>query len=186
VAAAVDHLRGLAAPLDLDRVDVVGHSAGGHLALWAASRGRLPEGAPGAISGQPAVPLRLAVAMAGVCDLAGGFRDWHGGAVLALMGASPERDPARYAAADPIALVPAAVPVLLVHGIADDVVSIRLSRDYAAAARAAGGTVSLVEIEGFEGRHRAHVYPASEAWRTVLERLGAPGAEQPAFSGAGL
>ena len=47
VAAALDHLTGLDAPLDLGDVIVVGHSAGGHLALWAASRPGLEPGDPG-------------------------------------------------------------------------------------------------------------------------------------------
>ena len=47
VAAAIDHLPQVDAPLDLDRVSVLGHSAGGHLALWAAGREQLPDGAPG-------------------------------------------------------------------------------------------------------------------------------------------
>ncbi len=172
VAAAIDHLAKLDAPLDLTQVILVGHSAGGHLALWAASRERLSAEAPGAISAPAAVPVRKVVSMAGVCDLAGAFRVWRGGAVLELMGASPERDPARWATADPVALAPASAPVLLVHGRADEVVTIRLSRDYAAAARAAGGDVTLVELEGREGSHRAPVYPTSRAWRTAVEWLG--------------
>ena len=48
VAAAVDHLAEIDAPLDMARVSLLGHSAGGHLALWAAGRDRLPQGAPGA------------------------------------------------------------------------------------------------------------------------------------------
>ncbi|MHB8531356.1 MAG: alpha/beta hydrolase family protein [Solirubrobacteraceae bacterium] len=175
VAAAIDHLATLDAPLDLEQVTVAGHSAGGHLALWAASRTRLPAGAPGAISADPALPLRSAVSMSGVCDLEGAFRTWHGGAALDLMGVSPDRDPARWAAADPRALAPAPVPVLLLHGRSDEVVTIRLSRDYAEAARAAGGDVTLVELDGLEGSHRASVYPTSEAWRTAVDWLG-PGA----------
>jgi acetyl esterase/lipase len=174
VAAAIDRLAALPAPLDLERVTLAGHSAGGHLALWAASRERLPAGAPGAIRGLPAVPVRRVVSMAGVCDLAGAFRDWHGGAVLDLMGAAPEQEPERWAAADPCALVAPASPVLLVHGRNDETVSVRLSRAYADAARAAGGDVTLVELEGHEGRHRAAVYPVSSAWQAVLRWLGAP------------
>lgn len=176
VAAAIDRLAELDAPLDLAQVVLVGHSAGGQLALWAASRARLPPGAPGAIDGAPVVPLRAVVAMSAVCDLAGAFRAWRGGAVLELMGVSPDRDPERWAAADPCALVPASVPALLVHGVSDEVVTIRLSRDYAATARAAGGEVELVELQGRDGAHRAAVYPSSGAWRTALEWLGLLGA----------
>ena len=72
VAAAIDHLDQLTAPLDLDAVTIYGHSAGGHLALWAASRGRLPEDAPGA---RPRVAAVAAVSAAGVCDLAQTYRE---------------------------------------------------------------------------------------------------------------
>ena len=74
VAAAVDHLADVQAPIDLARVSVLGHSAGGHLALWAAGRENLPQGAPGALDGEPAVILRRAIAQAGVCDLTGAYR----------------------------------------------------------------------------------------------------------------
>jgi acetyl esterase/lipase len=171
VAAAIDYLPELDAPLDLERVDILGHSAGGHLALWAAAREKLPRGAPGFIDGAARVRPRRVISQAGVCDLEGAFRRWRGGAVLALMGASPEQAPDRYDAADPMRLLPASMPVLLVHGVADETVSVKLSRSYAQAAREAGGEVELVEIEGDAGRHRAHIDPRGEAWAAVLERL---------------
>lgn len=173
VAAAVDHLAGLDAPLDLARVSVLGHSAGGHLALWAASREKLAPGSPGAIVQGSFFSFRQVISQAGVCDLAGGYRDWHGGAVRGLMGGSPEELPERYAVGDPLALVPVQTPVLLVHGVEDKTVSVRLSREYARAARAAGGEVELVEIEGPAGGHRAHVDPRGAAWASVTERLAA-------------
>jgi acetyl esterase/lipase len=174
VAAAVDHLSTLDAPLDFGRVSMVGHSAGGHLALWAAGREKLASGAPGAISGEPRVRLRRVIAQAGVCDLVGGYRMWQGGAVRALMGGSPDELPDRYAAGNPLANVPLTMPVLLVHGVLDETVSVRLSRAYAAAALAAGGDVELVEIEGHAGRHRAHIDPRGPAWAEVTRRLERP------------
>ncbi|HEV2924093.1 MAG TPA: alpha/beta hydrolase [Solirubrobacteraceae bacterium] len=171
VAAAIDHLERLDAPLDLTRVCVLGHSAGGHLALWAASREELPSGAPGQVAGGPPVPLRQAIAQAGVCDLAGAYRRWRGGPARALMGGGPEEFPDRYAAADPAALLPLRMPALLVHGVLDEVVSIELSRSYAGMARAAGAEVELVEIEGAAGRHRTHLDPRSAAWAAVTQRL---------------
>jgi acetyl esterase/lipase len=179
VAAAIDHLDGLHPALDLARVDVLGHSAGGHLALWAAGRTRLPTGAPGAIAGRPRVPIARAISLAGVCDLAGAYRDWHGGAVRELMGGSPDRLPERYEVADPLRRVPLAMPVLLVHGALDETVSVRLSRTYAAAASAAGGEVELVEIEGAAGRHRAFIDPRGAAWAPVAARLELQAAEAP-------
>jgi dipeptidyl aminopeptidase/acylaminoacyl peptidase len=113
------------------------------------------------------------IALAGVCDLALGFREWRGGAVLGLMGASPEEEPERFANADPVAHVPLAVPALLVHGVADEVVSVRISRSYAQAAAAAGADVDLVEIDGEPGRHRAHIFPEGPGWEAVLRWLDA-------------
>jgi acetyl esterase/lipase len=174
VAAAIDHLAEVNAPLDLDRVGVLGHSAGGHLALWAAGREQLPPGAPGQLDDEPRVRLTRVIAQAGVCDLAGAHRLWRGGAVEALMGGSPQDLPERYAAGDPMRLLPSSVPALLVHGTLDETVSVELSRGYALAARATGGGVELVEIAGAAGRHRAHIDPRGEAWAAVTARLSAP------------
>ena len=180
VAAAIDHLRSVPAPLDLARVSVVGHSAGGHLALWAASREHLAAGAPGAPApGEEPLALRAAVSLAGVCDLAGAYHAWRGGPVQKLMGGSPEEVPERYAAADPMALLPPSSPVLLVHGLADQAVGVKFSRRYDDAARAAGADVELIEVEGAAGAHRAHIDPRSGAWTLVAEWLA------PAMEGNG-
>jgi acetyl esterase/lipase len=168
VAAAIDHLRTIDAPLDLERVTLLGHSAGGQLALWAAGRADLPNGAPGA---DPALRPIAAIAQAGVNDLATCYRETPGGAVGWLMGGSPEQFPERYAIADPIGRVPLPLPVLLVHGTEDRTVSVRRSRNYAAAARAAGAEVELVELAGEAGGHRRHVDPDSEAWAVVTHWL---------------
>ncbi len=186
VAAAIDLLDGLHPALDLERVDVLGHSAGGHLALWAMGREKLAAGAPGAIAGRARVRLRRAVSLAGVCDLEGAYRDWHGGAVRALMGGSPKRLPDRYEAADPMHQLPPTIPVLLVHGVEDETVSVRLSRDYARAANATGGEVELVEIDGEAGRHRAFVHPRGAAWAPVLSWLGQSHGSASAGAGAAI
>ncbi len=118
--------------------------------------------------------LQRVISQAGVCDLAGGYREWRGGAVRALMGGSPRaicpsatRSPTRWPN------VPLEVPALLVHGVLDETVSVRHSRDYAGAALAAGGEVELVEIEGEAGRHRAHIDPRGAAWAAVTRWLAA-------------
>ena len=77
--------------------------------------------------------------------------------------------PERYAAADPMQLIPLGVPVLLVHGAGDQTVPVVRSRRYAQAARAAGDRVELVEPS--PGGHRAHLDPRSEAWRIAAEWL---------------
>ena len=119
VAAAADAVVGLEG-VDASRVATVGHSAGGHLALWLAARHRLPEGAPGA--GPRLRPLG-AVSQAGVSDLVAGARaGLGGGACQALLGGEPDDVPERYAVASPAALLPLGVPQLLVHGARDDLV----------------------------------------------------------------
>ena len=168
VAAAVDHLLELPAELNTRDVTVLGHSAGGQLALWAASRGRLQAGAPGA---GPRIEPVAAVSAAGVNDLAQSWREVPQGVVGRLMGGGPDELPERYAVADPIALVPLAIPVLLVHGSDDTTVSVRRSRNYARAARAAGASVELVEIPGPAGAHRSHVFPGSPSFAAVLRWL---------------
>jgi acetyl esterase/lipase len=168
VASAIDRLAGVRAPLDLEDLTVLGHSAGGQLALWAAGRARLPAGVVGSV---PVLSPRRAVSQAGVCDLRGAYRLWRGGAVRALMGGSPEEFPERFALADPVARVPLELPVLLVHGVEDTIVSVALSRSYRDAARAAGGTVELVELPGEAGLHRAHIDPRGAAWAPVARWL---------------
>jgi acetyl esterase/lipase len=164
VADAIDQLCEL--DLDLSRVVAIGHSAGGHLAAWAAGRPRLPTAAPGS---SPRVLLTGVVAQAGVLDLRTGAAQGVGGtAIPDLLGGRPEDVPERYEWADPIAAVPLAVPVLCVHSRSDDSVPFAQSEAYVAAARRAGGDAELVE---FEGDHMAHVEPGSTAWQAVIGSL---------------
>jgi acetyl esterase/lipase len=167
VATAVDLLASAAPGLPLDRVAVAGHSAGGQLALWIAGRHRLPPGAPGA---GPRVRPVAAVAQAGVVDLVAAARDGVGnGAVVDVLGATPDADPVRYALTSPMALVPLGVPVLLVTGDLDDVVPPALSASWAAAATAAGDDVTL-HVEPGEG-HMGHVDPSSRVWAVARQWL---------------
>jgi acetyl esterase/lipase len=169
VANAFDALAELDADLDLDRVVAIGHSAGGQLALWAAARGRLRTGDPGA---GPRVAVGAAVSQAGVVDLASSYRaGWT--AVHRFIGGGPDELPERYRVADPIAQVPLAIPVLLVHGVEDATVSIARSRAYARADAAAGGSAALAEIPGRAGRHRAHIDPGGVAWSRARDWLAA-------------
>ncbi|HEX8647257.1 MAG TPA: alpha/beta hydrolase [Thermoleophilaceae bacterium] len=153
VAAGIDLLAELRDPrLDLAAVDVVGHSAGGQLAVWAASRedGR--------------VPIRRVVVQAAVLDM-----EWAGEPAAELLGGRPDEVPERYAATDPMRLIPLGKPVLVVHGAGDETVPLRKSREWAEAARAVGDDVELVEPE--PGGHRIHIDPRSEAWRAVAAWL---------------
>lgn len=159
VAAAVDHLQVLAGPerLDIERVCVVGHSAGGQLALWVAGRRMLPVGAPGAA---PRVVPCAAVGQAPVASLRDGWQLGDAAAVD-LIGSGPQEAPERYALADPVAWVGHGVPVLLVHGDGDDTVPVDQSERYEAAASAAGDRVQLAYLPG---DHDSVIDPASELW----------------------
>ena len=170
VACAIDHLDEIRtdARLDLSRVVAIGHSAGGHLAAWAAGRPRLPEGAPGAA---PRVPVTAAVSQAGVVDLRLAYElGLSKGVVGDLLGGGPDRFAARYALASPAELLPLGVPVLLTHGGRDDIVPPSVSESFAAAARAAGEEFELVLLEDED--HFGHIDPANPLWAAVLEWLG--------------
>jgi acetyl esterase/lipase len=175
VAAAVDLLGGAASEaarragraLDLDRVVLLGHSAGGQLAAWAASRTRLPAGAPGA---GPRVLARGVVSQAGVLDLVAGADQGLGaGAVVDLLGGPPTAQAGRYAIASPAALVPAPCPVVAVHGTADTTVPPDQSRRYVDAALAAHGQARLRMLDGAD--HFRLIDPADPAWFAVRDEV---------------
>jgi acetyl esterase/lipase len=165
-AAAHDHLR-THPRVDLARTATVGHSAGGHLALWLASRHRLSPGAPGAAPGVPSPAL--AVGQAPVADLREAARLGLGsGAVDAVLGGTPADVPDRLAAADPLGLLPTGVPTVCLHGESDDVVPVSQSEAYVSRA---GSTARLVRLPG---GHFEHVDPTSAevaALRDVLLAL---------------
>jgi acetyl esterase/lipase len=175
VARACDYLEHLGAryPLDLTRVVSVGHSAGGHLALWLAARPRIAErGLDPQQLFATAAALRLkgAVSLAGVADLEEGWRLHLGrDAVAELLGGPPTAFPERYRLASPAALLPLGVAQLLVHGTNDDRVPIEISRGYLAQARSAGERPRLVELS--EVDHFALIDPHSAAWQTTVEAL---------------
>ncbi len=162
VAAGIDRLAGL--DLDTSRVVTLGHSAGGHLAAWAASRGRFDRWAGG-------VGVTHVISQAGVLDLvAGSTDDLGGGAVAGFLGHEPTSADARL---DPRRQVPLDQPVWCVHGTADGNVPYAQSESYVAAATAAGASAQLVTIE--DGDHFVLIDPASDAWaRTlgVLDTIG--------------
>ncbi|MFB0836180.1 alpha/beta hydrolase family protein [Arthrobacter halodurans] len=168
VAAGIDLLAPVLGSLGLEPgpVVVVGHSAGGHLGAWAAGRHTLPAGAPG--SG-PAVRPAGVVSQAGVLDLAeAGRLGLSDGAARELMGADPERDPERWALADPARMLPIGVPVVALHGDADDAVPDALSRGYARAARAAGDPARFAWMPG---DHFAPITPGTAAWEACVDAL---------------
>ena len=147
------------------RVVLAGHSAGGHLALWAAARHRLGAGPAWRLAAAP----RWAgvVALAPVSDLAACHRaGLSNDAAGELLGGGPGEQPGRYAATDPASLIPLGLPVQIVHGTDDGNVPCAMSRRFAARARAAGDEVVLTELAGCG--HFDVIDPLSPAWPAVL------------------
>ena len=147
LVAARAHLR------QFDRAVAIGHSAGGHLALWLAAEGAVDA----------------AAALGGVCDLEDAFRaDLGDGAVAELLGGGPNEAPDAYALADPGRRLPIGRPQLLVHGSADDRVPIEHARRYEARARAAGDDCRLLELDA---GHFEPIDPRSDAWPSIVAAI---------------
>jgi acetyl esterase/lipase len=146
VGAAIDLLADLDG-VDRSQVVAIGHSAGGHLAAWAATREH------------PRVPLTGVVAQAGVLDLerARELR-LSNGVVDRFLGGHPT------SVASPTERLPLGVPTLLIHGGLDDVVPVEISERFA---RASGATLVVEPDED----HYGHLDPRSPLWKAVIEWL---------------
>lgn len=151
------------ARVDLARLGIVGHSAGGHLALWAAA--------------QPGIRVRSVVSLAGVTDMTAAARDrldeedGKPPAAVELLGGGPEELPDVYRLASPIRLLPLGPGVAqsIVHGDADDRVPIGQSLDYYVAAEAAGDVVSMSRYPTMG--HFEVLDPEHASWRASVNHL---------------
>jgi len=167
VAAALD---ALAEHTPAASVVLVGHSAGGHLALWAAARRRLPATAPHGL-GRPAVVVPdLVVSLAGVSDLTeAADRRLSDDAVVGLLGGTPAEIPDVYRLACPLRLLPLGVPQVAAHGTRDTSVPLDLTTLYAAAA---GPECVPMILPGAD--HFDVIDPTSAAWAAVVTCLPSP------------
>jgi acetyl esterase/lipase len=175
VGRAVDHLRALAGDynLDLGRVVVVGHSAGGHLAMWAAGRGRLPAASPLFV----ADPLRVrgVIDLAGPVDLTANIQGYEAlcrdSVITSLLGGTPAAVPDRYAQASPIKLLPLGIPQVLVLGAHEEFVPLPLAEAYVQAATGAGDRARLIVIPGVG--HFETASPHASTWSQVESAIRA-------------
>ena len=177
---ATDHLRKLSANhhLDLDRVITIGHSAGGHLALWTAARHKLPVKSP--LWTADPLPLRGTVVLGGPGDLRSFIphadAECRQGVVTELLGGPgvsseklEQRVEGRFRCGSPVELLPLGLPQVMISAEHDWVVPPELGEAYAAAARAAGDPVEHVIIPN-TGHHEFMV-PGSETWPAVRQAV---------------
>jgi len=169
VGQAVDYLRVLASQhaLDLGRVVIVGHSAGGHLATWAAARTRVPAGS--AIHFDEPLQVRGVLDLAGPLDLtaniAGYERLCRDTVITGLIGGTPAAVPERYAQASPMQLLPLGVPQVLLIGDREEFVPRPFAEAYVRAAAQAGDSVRLIVVP--EVGHFEIASPRASPWPRV-------------------
>ena len=160
IAAVFDQVTGIAAGhgADPERIIWAGHSAGGHLALWAAARPYFAADSPW----RGGCDARRVVSLAG-CGSLRLCAAWNldGGAAQNLLGGSPDEVPERYAVTDPAALIPPSIPVIHVHGTADNRVPLGMSQAFPVG--------RLIELPGTG--HFDLIDPESTAWATVRSAL---------------
>lgn len=172
VGAAADQLRALAAKhqLDLHRVVALGHSSGGHLALWLAARHKLPHDSP-LFRAKP-LPLTGVIGLAAITDLASyriGPPDSCHASVDQLLEGTPETQPQRYAQTSPLALLPLGVPQAFIDGSADRIVDPESVRTYVTAAQKAGDHAGIALIDG--DSHFDPVVAEGASWAQILIAL---------------
>ena len=165
VAAGTDFLKSVAdrCALDLSRIITVGHSAGGHLALWLSAPPRLPAASP--LFAADPLPVRGVLSLAGIPDLAAAVkREICPGACQALLGGLPAEVPERYRQASPRALLPLGVPHCHLLGLLDEVIPVDYLQQFVAVAEEDDDVqLELLPKVG----HYELIVPASVAWKAV-------------------
>ena len=173
VADGADYVRTLATlyPIDTARIVLAGHSAGGQLALWLASRHSLDRTSP--LFGGTPMPVRGVVSVGGIADL----REFYGRerntcgnpAVESLLGGIPDSVPARLRDASPIERLPLGVPSVHIAGDRDFIAPVAVREAYVTAATARGDKARVVTIVG-DGHFEA-MTPYKAAGRAVIDAI---------------
>ena len=162
--ALLDHARQYG--LSTNRIVVLGHSAGGHLALWLAARGRLPAASP--LRDPRRLRIEWVVSLGGIPDLATAKDACGEKTVARLLQGSRAADP--LADTSPAALLPGTAARILIHGGLDDTAPPALGRAYVAKARAKGDVRAWTYAIPDEG-HVEEIAPGSRTWAAVTTGL---------------
>ena len=171
IAAGADHLRQIAAKnqLDLTRVVAIGHSAGGHLALWLAARSKLPKSSE--LYVQDPLRLKGVVDLDGPGDLKATLplqQPVCGAPVITqLMGGSPEERAQHYREGSPIEMLPLGVPQEIFAGR----MFAAQTPTYVEAAKRAGDTVNATVAA--QSGHFVFIDPGSSTWSQVVQAIRA-------------
>ncbi|MET0279405.1 MAG: alpha/beta hydrolase [Pseudorhodoplanes sp.] len=180
VGAGADYARELAKryPLDLNNVISIGHSSGGHMALWLAARRKLASGA--VLYAEGAVPLKGVVSLSGPGDikrfmeLIPRFAD-----VLVQVhgGGTPENLAKNLKEGSPAELLPLGVPQIFITGDKDPAVPIQEAREYSVKASSAGDKVEVISVPGlhFESVDPGNATSGPEILNAALKLAGMTG-----------
>jgi acetyl esterase/lipase len=168
VGTALESLRQIAPTYDLDlrNIIVIGHSAGGQLALWAAARPHLAQASM--LRTANPLPIAAVISLSGIDDLesyrAAGPAACGGPQTIdALVGHDGQNS---YTDTSPARLLPIAVKQIIVSGELDPIVPARFANDYAAKAKAAGDDVTAITIP--DAGHFELIDPQSDAWAKIV------------------
>jgi len=172
VATAMDRLRTLAPEhkLALSRLVLVGHSAGGHLAQWAASRAKVPRASPLYVADP--LPVPTVISLGGLADLrneAALIKSSCDRDTAQLAGLASAERPDVFADTSPAEMLPVGVRTVLIHGELDTISPVRAGQDYARRAIAAGDAAEVVVLPG--GSHYDEVAATSPSWRIVVAQI---------------
>jgi acetyl esterase/lipase len=165
-AAAADALREHAPHynLDISRLVAVGHSAGGHLALWLAGRPRLPAGSP--LRAANPIPIRTVISLGGLPDLEEAARPPGSGCGTEVI---PRISGGRLDETSVPRLAPLGVRQVLVNGLQDRIIPTAYAEGYARPMRAAGDDVRVRMID--RTGHVELISPGTAAWAATVEEI---------------
>jgi acetyl esterase/lipase len=178
VAAATDALRGMAAKsrLDLNRVYAAGHSAGGQLALWLASRARLPKSSE--LYRENPVAIHGVLGLAAITNLEkyriGPPNSCHS-SVEPLLGGGPDKVSSRYAETSPNRRLPLGARQIFIQGEKDPIVEAASVREYVEAAKKAGDSAEILLLPEAGHFETCVVLPQTKSvFEEALRKLVSP------------